>query len=168
MALCPLALLLIMRLNNFLLTVISVMSINLLSSPMVLALPGILPFGWWLQIKTSGNSVDKKSNSLDEDKSISDSKALKLVLTDFFNLHPNAQYHTFLGDSIFDSYTTYPMLLVEFKFKKVLIPLNTRNPNPDLPPLQYDENGWPLCSKDPSRTMKPGGWTHEEGSSNRF
>lgn len=112
--------------------------------------------------------IDKKSDSPDEDKSISDSKALRPVLTDYFNLHPNSKHHTFLGDSIFDSYPTYPMLMDEFKFKKVLIPLNLRNSNPTLPPLQYDENGWPLCSKDPSTTMKPAGWTHEDGRSDRF
>jgi hypothetical protein len=112
--------------------------------------------------------LDKKSDSPDEDKSISDSKALKPVLSDYFSLHPSIQHDTFLGDSIFDSYSAYPMLLDEFKFKKVLIPLNPRNSNLDLPPLQYDENGWPLCSKDPSRTMKPGGWTHEKGRSDRF
>jgi hypothetical protein len=112
--------------------------------------------------------IDKKSDSPDEDKSVSDSKALKPVLTDFFKIHPNAPHNTFLGDSIFDSYATYPMLLDEFKFKKVLIPLNARNSNPALPPLQYDENGWPLCFKDPTKTMKPGGWSYEKGRSDRF
>lgn len=112
--------------------------------------------------------IDKKSDSPDEDKSISDSKSLKPVLTDYFNLHPNASHHTFLGDSIFDSYANYPMLLDEFKFKKVLIPINTRRTNPKLPPILYDENGWPLCSKDPTKTMIPGGWSREEGRSDRF
>ena len=112
--------------------------------------------------------IDKKSDSPDEDKSISDSKSLKPVLTDYFNLHPNAPHHTFLGDSIFDTYATYPMLLDKFKFKKVLIPLNQRNTNPNLPALKYDENGWPLCSKDSSITMNPAGWTRERGRSDRF
>lgn len=112
--------------------------------------------------------IDKKSDSPDEDKSISDSKALRPVLTDYFKLHPNAPHDTFLGDSIFDSYATYPMLLDEFKFKKVLIPLNVRNSKPALSPIQYDENGWPLCSKDPSITMNPDGCTREAGRSDRF
>jgi hypothetical protein len=112
--------------------------------------------------------IDKKSDSPDEDKSISDSKSLKPVLTDFFNLHSTFKYHTFLGDSIFDTYATYPMLLDDFKFEKVLIPLNSRNTNPNLPPLQYDENGWPLCFKDPSTPMKPAGWCREKGRSDRF
>lgn len=49
-----------------------------------------------------------------------------------------------------------------------MIPLNSRNPNPDLLDIQYDENGWPLCFKDPSVTMKPFGWTREEGRADRF
>jgi hypothetical protein len=112
--------------------------------------------------------IDKKSDSPDEDKSISDSKSLKPVLADFFNLHPHIHYDTFLGDSIFDTYATYPMLLDDFKFSRVLIPLNSRNSNPDLPPISYNDNGWPLCSKDPSKTMKPGGWCYEQGRPDRF
>lgn len=112
--------------------------------------------------------IYKKSDSPEEDKSISDSKSLKPVLTDFFNLHPGFKPYTFLGDSIFDSYATYPTLLDEFNFKRVLIPLNTRNSNPDLPAIQYDENGWPLCFKDPSVTLKPHGWSCEKGRGDRF
>lgn len=112
--------------------------------------------------------IDKKSDSPDEDKSISDSKSLKPVLTDFFNLHPDFKPHTFLGDSIFDTYATYPMLLDDFKFKRALIPLNSRNSNLNLPEIQYNDNGWPLCFKDSSVTMKPFGWTREEGRSDRF
>ena len=84
--------------------------------------------------------IDKKSDSPDEDKSISDSKAFKPVLTDYFNIHPNIQHHTFLGDSIFDTYATYPMLLDEFEFKRVLISLNSRNTNPNLPQIKYNDN----------------------------
>jgi hypothetical protein len=112
--------------------------------------------------------LDKKSDSPDEDKSISDSKALKPVLADFFNLHPDFHYDTFLGDSIFDSFTTYPMLMDEFKFKKVLIPLNPRNSNTGLPAPGFNEDGWPLCSNDPSMTMIPAGWTRQKGRSDRF
>lgn len=111
---------------------------------------------------------DKKSDSPDEDKSVSDSKSLRPVLTDFFKQHPNTNCNTFLGDSIFDTYATYPMLLDEFKFKKVLIPLNPRNSNPNLKTPDFDENGWPLCSKDSSKTMKPTGWAREKGRSDRF
>ena len=112
--------------------------------------------------------VDKKSDSPDEDKSISDSKALKPILNDFFNLHPYASYDTFLGDSIFDTYDTYPYLFNECHFKKVLIPLNRRNSNPDLSTIEYNEQGWPLCPRDKSVTLKPVGWTREKGRNDRF
>lgn len=112
--------------------------------------------------------VDKKSDSPEEDKSISDSKSLKPVLTDFFSIHPGFKPHTFLGDSIFDTYATYPMLLDDFKFKRALIPLNTRNLNPDFPPVEYNDDGWPLCIKDSFVPMKPNGWSREQGRSDRF
>ncbi len=112
--------------------------------------------------------IDKKSDSPDEDKSISDSRSLKPVLGDYFKLHPHSVYHTFLGDSIFDTYAAYPMLMQDFGFKKVLIPTNTRNRNQNIPDLDYDKNGWPLCHKDPSRTMRPGGWCKGKGRSPRF
>lgn len=112
--------------------------------------------------------IEKKSDSPEEDKSISDSKSLKPVLTDFFNLHPDFKPHTFLGDSIFDTCDTYTLLLEELKFKRALIPLNSRNSNPDLPPVEYNDDGWPLCPKDPSIPLKPCGWTREEGRSDRF
>ncbi|WP_456049023.1 hypothetical protein [Acetivibrio cellulolyticus] len=44
--------------------------------------------------------IEKKSDSPDEDKSISDSKSLKPVFADFFTLHPDFKPSTFLGDSI--------------------------------------------------------------------
>jgi hypothetical protein len=112
--------------------------------------------------------LDKKSDSPDEDKSISDSKSLKPVLTDFFALHPDFHYDTFLGDSIFDSYSTYPMLMDDFNFKKVLIPLNTRNSSTGLAAPGFNEAGWPLCPLDDSKTLKPLGWTREKGRSDRF
>ena len=54
------------------------------------------------------------------------------------------------------------MLLDEFKFKRALIPLNFRNTNLNLPQIQYNDNGWPLCFKDPSTPMKPAGWSREK------
>ena len=50
--------------------------------------------------------VEKKSDSPDEDKSISDSSSLKPILFDFFVRHPDFHPLTFLGDSAFDSYDT--------------------------------------------------------------
>lgn len=51
--------------------------------------------------------IDKKSDSPDEDKSIGDSSALKPVLQDFFELHPDFHPSIFLGDSAFDTIDTY-------------------------------------------------------------
>lgn len=112
--------------------------------------------------------IDKKSDSPNEDKSVSDSKALKPVMTDYFNLHPDASRDTFLGDSIFDTLETYPFLLNECGFKKALIPINPRNTNTDIPKSKFNESGWPLCPLDISKTLKPIGWTREKGRSDRF
>jgi hypothetical protein len=112
--------------------------------------------------------VDKKTDSPDEDKSIGDSTSLKPVLEDYFNLHNEHQYSTFIGDSAFDSYQTYPFLINDFGFDKAVIPLNSRNTKSDLPQPEYNENGWPLCPYDSSLTMKPTGWSREKNRSPRF
>ena len=112
--------------------------------------------------------IDKKSDSPDEDKSISDSKALKPVMNDYLNFHPNASLDTFLGDSIFDTYDTYPFLLNECKFKRALIPLNPRNTNFNIPKSEFNDSGWPLCPLDTSKPLKPLGWTREKGRADRF
>lgn len=112
--------------------------------------------------------VDKKSDSPDEDKSIGDSKALKPVLSDFFKLHPDFKPHTFMGDSIFDTFDTYTFLFHDCMFKKVLIPLNPRNTNANLPKPNFNESGWPVCPLDPSKTFQLSGWSYEKGRSPRF
>ncbi|PUU90622.1 MAG: transposase [Halanaerobium sp.] len=111
--------------------------------------------------------VEKKSDSPDEDKSIGDSTSLKPVLEDYFNLH-NHHYSTFIADSAFDSYQTYPFLIKDFGFDKAVIPLNSRNSSSDLPQPDYNENGWPLCPKDSSLPMKPNGWCRGKNRSPRF
>jgi hypothetical protein len=45
--------------------------------------------------------VRNMSDSPDEDKYISDSKSLKPVLTDYFNLHPNVPHTTYLWEILF-------------------------------------------------------------------
>lgn len=111
-------------------------------------------------------TVKKKSDSPDEDKSIGDSSALKPVLNDFFARHPRFTYNTFLGDSAFDSYQTYPFLLKDCGFEKALIPLNQRNKS-DLPQPTYNKAGWPLCPKDDSLPMVPNGHCNGKGRSPR-
>src|SRR5699024_12586333 len=55
-------------------------------------------------------TVDKKSDSPDEDKSIGDSSSLHPVLSDYFSLHPQFSRDTFLGYSVFDPLVTYGYL----------------------------------------------------------
>ncbi len=88
--------------------------------------------------------VTKRSDNPDHDKEIGDSTALKPILSDFFSLHPNFRYSTFLGDSAFDSYENYRLLIEDFKFDKVLIPTNERNSNSGKD-TNFDENGTPIC-----------------------
>ena len=111
--------------------------------------------------------IDKKSDSPDEDKSIGDSSALKPVLQDFFNLHPDFHTTTFLGDSAFDTIETYTFLKEEFKFQKAVIPYNPRNES-ILKKVGYNEYGYPLCPNDTSLVMKYCGLCHENGRADRI
>jgi len=52
-------------------------------------------------------AIGKKSDSPDEDKSLSDSKALVPVLKDFFKKHPLIIPKTFLGDAALKSTNTF-------------------------------------------------------------
>lgn len=104
--------------------------------------------------------VEKKSNSPDEDKSLSDSKALIPVLIDFFKKHPLINPKMFLGDAAFDTIAIYNDLFTNesLGFDKAFIPLNKRSS------LKYEdytinEDGIPCCPKDPSLPMKPEGNT---------
>ena len=86
----------------------------------------------------------QKSDKLDIDKEISDSKSLKTVLSDFFNLHPAFSFKTFLGDSAFDSYDNYSLLINTFHFNRVYTPINPRNPktsenSSDIPVCPIDK-----------------------------
>lgn len=112
-------------------------------------------------------TVEKKSDSPDEDKSIGDATALKPVLSDFFSLHPDFHPDTFLGDSSFDTIETYGMLLNDFHFSKALIPYNPRNES-SLKKVGYNEYGYPTCPNDPSLAMKYCGVTREKGRADRI
>lgn len=112
-------------------------------------------------------TIEKKSDSPDEDKSIGDATALKPVLSDFFSLHPGFHPDTFLGDSSFDTIETYGMLLNDFHFSKALIPYNPRNES-SLKKVGYNEYGYPTCPNDPSLAMKYCGVTREKGRADRI
>lgn len=111
-------------------------------------------------------TVDKKSDSPDEDKSIGDSSSLHPVLSDYFSLHPRFSPDTFLGDSAFDTIETYGFLKEEFHFSKALIPYNVRNES-SLPQVGYNLYGYPTCPNDPSLAMKHLGHCHEKGRADR-
>lgn len=103
-------------------------------------------------------TIEKKSDSPDEDKSLADSKALIPVLKDFFHKHPLIHPKTFLGDSAFDTVEIYKSLFTDLKFEKAYIPLNNRSK------LTYEDctlnsDGIPCCPNDPSLPMKPEGNT---------
>lgn len=112
-------------------------------------------------------SVEKKSDSPDEDKSIGDSSSLAPVLNDFFSLHPDFHPEIFLGDSAFDSADIYGALFNDFQFSKVLIPYNPRNES-TLKKVGYNEYGYPTCPNDPLLAMKYHGITREKGRTDRI
>jgi len=92
-------------------------------------------------------NIEKRSDNPDADKEIGDSTALKPMLSDFFKAHPSLKYSTFIGDSAFDSYDNYSLLLNDFRFERALIPLNPRNSG-KAADNNFDENGTPLCPVD--------------------
>jgi hypothetical protein len=103
-------------------------------------------------------TVDKKSDSPDEDKSLHDSKALIPVLKDFFNKHPLIKPDIFLGDAAFDTIAIYKDLFEDLKFNKAYIPLNQRSAlkNSDY---TINPDGIPCCPNDNNLLMKPEGNT---------
>jgi hypothetical protein len=111
--------------------------------------------------------VEKKSDSPNEDKSISDASSLKPVLSDFFAIHPHFKPDTFLGDSAFDNIETYGSLKNEFHFTKVIIPYNPRNER-SLKKVGYNMYGYPTCPKNNNLDMKYLGLCHEEGRADRI
>ena len=139
------------RLNSYTSTVISVMSSNLASSPMVLELSDISLFiTKLLCLPIPDIAVEKKSDSPDEDKSVHDSRLLIPTLKDFFFKHPLINLKLSLGDAAFDTAALYPKLLTgdtfgnHKHFDKAYIPLNSRA---GLEKQDYtiNENGIPCC-----------------------
>lgn len=111
--------------------------------------------------------VEKKSDSPEEDITISDSAAPKPILSDFFAAHPDFHPDTFLGDAAFDSADIYGSLKNDFGFQKALIPYNPRNES-TLKKVGFNEYGYPTCPNDPSLAMKCCGSTKEKGRSDRI
>ena len=102
----------------------------------------------------------QKSDSPVNDKEIGDSTSLKYVLNDFFHLHPDIHYKTFIGDSAFDSYDNYSMLKNNFHFNRACIPLNPRNSKSS--DSFFNANGVPVCHVDgvPFKFLGKSGGAH--------
>lgn len=98
-------------------------------------------------------TIEKKSDSPEEDKTISDSAALKPILSDFFTAHPDFHPDTFLEDAAFDSADIYDSLKNDFSFQKMLIPYYPQNES-TLKKVGFNEYGYPTCSNDSSLAMK--------------
>jgi hypothetical protein len=109
--------------------------------------------------------IEKRANSPEMDKEIGDSTALKPVLLDFREKHPDFRYGTFSADSAFDSYDNYAFLMNEYQFAKVAIPFNPRRGL--SAPIGFNENGTPLCPTD-GRPFKPCGSANEKNRSPRL
>ncbi len=107
-------------------------------------------------------TLEKKSDSPDEDKSVHDSRLLIPTLKDFFKKHPVLNPKTFLGDAAFDTVELYKELLTGDTFgkgkhfQKAYIPLNARSglENPDY---TINADGIPCCPHDETLPMKPEG-----------
>ena len=102
-----------------------------------------------------------KSDNPDSDKEIGDSTSLKPVLSDFFSVHPDFVFKTFIGDSAFDSYDNYSMLKNEFGFERACIPLNPRNSKSQN--AEFDFHGTPVCPLD----GKPFSYLGKSGGAHR-
>ena len=91
--------------------------------------------------------IEKRPNCPEIDKEVGDSTALKPALLDFRAAHPTFRYSVFSADSAFDSYDNYTFLMKDYRFSKVVIPINPRNsvPNTDT---HFNEYGIPLCPRD--------------------
>lgn len=120
-------------------------------------------------------TVDKKTDSPDEDKSVHDARLLIPTLVDFFKKHPVINPATFLGDSAFDASSIYKALLQddtfgpERNFMKAYIPLNGRSTikNPDAV-CPINENGIPCCPHDPDLPMNPESYSITKSGLKRF
>ena len=78
------------------------------------------------------------------DKELSDSAALRPVVSGFLNRHPNFDRYTFIGDAAFDNVDAYEFLLGECGFKRAIIPINPRATKLHNS-SDFNEHGVPFC-----------------------
>jgi hypothetical protein len=107
------------------------------------------------------SSLPKDFESPGDQKFTFDNASLHPVLSSFYSrigadcalfgtgcaLFGKRRFHTFLGDSEFDSYDNYGFFH-ELGFKKMLIPLNNRNASVSGDPIPRNADDTPVCPKD--------------------
>ena len=108
------------------------------------------------------------TDSPEEDKTLGDSTLLEPMLNNFYRvMNPKFKFHTFLADSALDKYEHYPMLMKQFNFNRVLIPINRRNSKVSTDTeFSINEIGTPVCSKY-NLPFKNGGISREKNRSTR-
>ena len=116
--------------------------------------------------------IFENTDSPDYDKTISDNKSLKPILSDFYSLHPSFKHNDFLGDAAFDAVDTYEFLLAKNQrgnsfFNRAFIPLVSRG-TLDKPDCPINNNGIPVCPKNHSLLMKINGTSSEKGRTTRI
>ena len=85
-------------------------------------------------------------HSPNDQKYFYDNASLRPMLDSFIHKHGN-RFSSFLGDSEFDSYANFEYLQKN-SFKKVFIPINSRNSSPVASDnLIIDEDGVPFCNR---------------------
>jgi len=78
------------------------------------------------------------------DKDLSDSAALKPVVSSFLNRHPDFVRYTFIADAALDNSAAYDFLLNDCGFRRAVIPINPRAAKFDNA-SDFDSNGIPFC-----------------------
>ena len=109
------------------------------------------------------------TDSPEEDKTLGDSTLLEPMLNNFYRvMNPKFKFHTFLADSALDKYEHYPMLMKQFNFNRVLIPINRRNSKVSTDTeFPINEIGTPVCSKY-NLPFKNGGISREKNRPTRI
>ena len=106
-------------------------------------------------------------DSPEQQKYTFDNASLFPALSAFFYRIGSRQFHTFLGDSEFDSFDNFGFL-DELGFSKILIPINSRNSSDSTLDIPRDSNGIPCCPKVPERRFIYNGRCKGKNRSLRF
>ena len=103
----------------------------------------------------------------DDQKYAFDNASLHPVLSSFYSRIGHRRFHTFMGDSEFDSYDNYGFL-GSLGFEKMLIPINARNAPLSNDPIPRDAENIPCCPRDTSLQFIPNGSCKGKNRSLRF